>query len=183
MELLTPNDLKKFLSKEANRRKEESSPTSPTGLPGRKPNYIKFPPNLGIEEPPSTLVSPPMQGTLREGKVERPLDPGRPTIRLLKVIYKCWDADMEKDSSWTVTNGLLNGRNDERDRNGMWNDLGYAVENVWPGLGSWIMHNRLYDSDAAWFSPADYSVSDEEVCDRNLDNKVSSEDKLGFHSS
>jgi hypothetical protein len=100
-------------------------------------------------------------------------------------MYKCWDDDMVKESSWTLTDALLNGRNDDRDRSGMWNTLASAVDSVWPELREWIMRNRPSDHDTTWFSSAG-RISDRDegyTRDPKLATKASSEDRVGFHSS
>jgi hypothetical protein len=186
MELFTPKEIRDNVTKEALRRKEANSTNTPgrARLPVRKSNTLLFPPSLGVRERSSMLVSPPMQGTPR--RVERPPDPAVPTVQLLKVLNKCWDDDSVKESDWTLTDGLLNGRNDERDRSAMWNTLGGAVNKVWPGLGGWIMCNTPSDSDVTWFSSTQIiSFNDDEgyIFDPHLAEKYSSLDRKGFHSS
>jgi hypothetical protein len=184
MELFTPKEFKDRMAKQAVRRKEASSTNTPghARLP-RKPKTLLFPPSLGVREPSFRLVSPPMQGTPRQ--VERPLDPARPTVQLLQAMNKCWDDDSVKEFDWTLTDGLLNGRNDERDRSAMWGTLGRAVNNVWPELGDWIMCNKPSDSDTIWFSSTErIRVGDEGyIDDPMLARKYSSLDRKGFHSS
>src|SRR6266403_332019 len=119
MDVFTPKQMMEARQKEAQRRKAETATSSPMGPArarplGSKPKTLVFPPNFSSHETSPPLVPPPMQGTPR--RVERPWDPERPTVQLLRVMRICWDADSEKDSSWTLTNELLNGRNDERDR-------------------------------------------------------------------
>jgi hypothetical protein len=199
MDLFTPKDYyKNFQAKEALRRKGASLASSPltpltplthlntsgrARMPGRKPKTILFPSSLGVQQLSRTLVSPPMQGTPR--RVERPPDPARPTVELFRVMHKCWEDDTEKESDWTLTNALLNGRNDERDRRGIWDNLGYAVANVWPKLHDWIMQHRPSDNDTTWFSSAGRSsYNDEEfIRDPHLATKASTLDRVGFYSS
>ena len=163
----------------------------------RPAGYIRNPPlfprNSGAQprerlpssSPMPKLVSPPVQGIPRKRGVRRPLEPARPTVQLLRVLNKCWDDDGDKYSSWTVTDSLLNGRNDARDRIGMWNTLRYAVGGIWPELRDWIMCNTPSDDDAIWFRSADrIDVYDGEcIYDPNLGTKDSSLDQVGFQSS
>ena len=191
MKLFTPKDHMDAVL----RRKEASSTPSPiktftylntqgrARMPGKKLKTALYPPSLGVQDPSRTLVAPPMQGTSR--RVERAPDPARPTVQLFKVMCKCWEDDTEKESDWTLTNALLNGRNEERDRRRIWDTLGYAVGNVWPKVRDWIMHHRPSDGDTAWFSSAGIiSFNDEEyIRDPRLATKPSTIDRVGFHSS
>lgn len=197
MEIFTPKD---HMAKLALRRKAASSTSSPmtpmhphvasstnelgeSPLFGR-PKRIVFPPSVVVREPSPELVSPPMQGTPR--RVERPRVPD-PIVQLLRVMYKCWDDDTQKESDWTLTDGLLNGRNDERDRRGTWSLLGRAVYKVWRdrNLHGWIILNRPSDNDTTWFKSAGgIGFNDEEYIDNlEVDQKDSTLDRVGFHSS
>ena len=199
MKLFTPKDMKDMA--DAARRKKASLTPSPmrplhphigsstdtlrgTRLPGSKP--LIFPPNLGVSEPSPRRVSPPMQGTPRQVGRPRPRDPTCPTVQLLRVLNKCWDDDSAKDHSYAMTDGLLNGRNDERDRTRMWDMLGCAVGQVWPELRGWIMRNKpSYNDDITWFTSAE-SIDDTDsgyIYDPDLATKDSSLDRVGFHSS
>lgn len=163
----------------------------------RPAGYIRkpplFPPNSGVQPrnrsqspaPRPKLVSPPVQGIPRKRGVRRPLEPTRPTVQLLRVLNKCWDDDGTKLNSWTVSDALLNGRNDERDRSGMWNTLQYAVSGIWPELREWIMRNTPSDDDATWFRSVDRigDYDGECIYDPNLGTKDSSLDHVGFQSS
>jgi hypothetical protein len=182
----------KAIAEKAVLRNGASSTNTPgrARLPGRKPNYLIFPPNSGVDagDPSLTLVSPPMQGTPRRAEpLVRPKDRTRPTVQLLRVLNKCWDDDLDKDSSWAITDGLLNGRNDERDRSRMWGTLNYAVNKVWPELRGWIMHNKPFPSeyDEKWLNSAEGSDERGEgyIEDPLLATKDSSLDRLGFYSS
>jgi hypothetical protein len=203
MELFTPKD---HMAKLALQRKAAGSTPSPmtpwnphvtssTHPLGESPLFgqpklINIPRSLGVHQPSIELVSPTMEGTPREK--ERPPvpvpDPTCPTVRLLRVMYKCWDDDTTKQSDWALTDALLNGRNDERDRRGMWNTLGGAVFGLWPdhpGLRKWIMRNEPSDDDTIWFkSTGSIGVNGEEyITDSNQKTKVSTLDRVGFHSS
>ena len=166
--------------------------TDTPGRPWTKPKSKLFPPNSGVRKrlpmvKPRPLVSPPMQGTPRR-VLRKPLqDTSRPTVELLRVLNKCWDEDGAKESSWALTDGLLNGRNDERDRSGRWKVLGHAVGSLWPDLRGWIMANAPEDGDTNWFiSQRKIDIDDEiEGCihDPKLATKDSSVDRVGFHSS
>ena len=99
-------------------------------------------------------------------------------------MFKCWDDDTERVSRWTLTDGLLNGRNDERDRSTMWNTLRYAVHGVWPDLCDWIMCNPPSDDDITWFrSAGSFGVGEAYIRDLALADKYSSSVSVGFHSS
>ncbi len=113
------------------------------------------------------------------------MDPTLPTVQLLRVLKKCWDDDSEKESSWTVTNGLLNGRNEERDRSRMWDEISRAVRNAWPELNTWIMQNTPEDNDNVWFCLEATIQYGDEACmsDPHLAAKDSSLEKKGFYSS
>lgn len=166
--------------------------TDTPGRPWTKPKSKLFPPNSGVCKrlpmpKPRPLVSPPMQGTPRRVPLKPPQDTSRPTVELLRVLNKCWDEDGEKESSWELTNALLNGRNDERDRSGRWKYLRYAVGGLWPDLREWIMTNAPEVGDTNWFSSQRKIDIDDEIegciCDPKLATKDSSVDRVGFHSS
>lgn len=175
MELHTPRDYKASLAKDALLRSSMSPPTHPAK---RSPKPLLFPKSSEVRDPSSMLVSPPMQGSPRlEERPRGSMD------HLLNVMCQCWDIDTAKLSSWTVTDALLNGRNDERDRSKMWNPLDYAVCKIWPELGQWIMCNRPTDDDITWFRPAERKASGLRIDDDNLklDDKKSTLDRVGFH--
>lgn len=170
------------------------TPTSSTKTPGRaRPPGSKrktqlFPPDLFRSPSPSPLsklVSPPMQGTPRREPVGLPQDPMRPTVQLLRVLNQCWSDDASNEARWSLTDGLLNGRNDERDKSGMWGTLGSAVGKIWPELSDWIMCNTPVPNDDEWFSTAKDIGRGDMACiyDPVLDTKDSGRDRVGFHSS
>jgi hypothetical protein len=186
----TPMEL--FIPKKYKEAAEAASATSSTRgingqaqprLPGSRP--LMFPKNPKSREPSRTLVAPPMQGTAPTVIWRKPMDPTLPTVQLLRVLKKCWDDDSEKESSWTVTNGLLNGRNEERDRSRMWDEISRAVRNAWPELNTWIMQNTPEDDDNVWFGLEATIQYGEEACmsDPHLAAKDSSLEKKGFYSS
>lgn len=191
MELFQPKDLRGFMAKEVLQRHKEK-PMSPPGqartLLERKPKYIIFPNKSEIDnsDPSPKPVSPPMLGIPRQ--VERPKDQKRPTIQLLKVMKKCWDDDSMNDFSYAMTDGLLNGRNEGRDRSRMWGELAQVVYKMWPGLGGWIMRHvpwpAEYDNDYLKLTELVTKAGDGVyTCDPLLANKDSSLDRVGFYSS
>jgi hypothetical protein len=87
---------------------------------------------------------------------------------------------------WTLKDGLLNGRGEERDRSDIWDSLGHAVGNVWPRLRWWIMHHIPSEDDTDWFTRANRIMdNDDEGCIEDLDiaAKHSSLGKVGFFSA
>jgi hypothetical protein len=113
-------------------------------------------------------------------------DPTRPTVQLLRVLNKCWSDDTNAQVRWTLKDGLLNGRGEERDRSNMWDSLGHAVGNVWPHLRWWIMHHIPSEDDIDWFTWANRIVDgDDEGCieDPDIAAKHSSLGKVGFFSA
>lgn len=189
-EVFKPKDLYNLTQRKIANSKSSpmTPPTSSTTTPGRARRPMSkrrdqlLPP--GLESPPTTLVSPPIQGTRRREPDKRPRDPARPTVQLLEVLNKCVSDDGVKDSDWTVTNGLLNGRNEDRDRSRMWNTLDCAVSRVWPELKGWIMRNTPFSNDYEWFSSTS-TIDDYHryIYDPDLATKDSSLDRVGFRSS
>ena len=117
------------------------------------------------------------------GKRER--NPSRPTVRLLSVINKCWDDNMEKDVAWTINDALLGGRLEERNYKNMWNRLSSAVLDVWPTLRDWIMAYVPDETDLSWFGHAE-ELKDhyfDWLIDPNLAQKQSSQERDGFSST
>jgi hypothetical protein len=200
MELKTP---KRYMSdKAANRRHATSSPGMSPGTMGpphslhspgspshgrrnaSNPKSPLFPPQLRSRNsssllPPADIISHPR----REQRVR---DPTRPTVQLLRVLNKCWSDDTNAQVRWTLKDGLLNGRGEERDRSNMWDSLGHAVGNVWPHLRWWIMHHIPSEDDIDWFTWANRIVDgDDEGCieDPDIAAKHSSLGKVGFFSA
>lgn len=189
MEIFSPKDLPGLRAKEAVRRNEANT-TNPPGHARpleRKPKYINFPSKSEVDEGDPSLkpVSAPMQGTPRQ--VESPKSPKRPTLQLSKVMKKCWDDDSMKDFDYAVADGLLNGRNEGRDRSRMWGRLGHAVYTFWPELGGWIMRNAPsppeYDNDFLDIKEGGIGHGAGYTYDPTLAAKDSSLDRVGFYSS
>jgi hypothetical protein len=147
------------------RSRSRATPSSSTGSPA-----------LG----PAPLLDP--AATINPGQCER--HHTRPTVRLLSVISKCWDDEVEKQVKWTIQNGLLGGRLDERNHEGMWNYLSSAIVAVWPTLRDWIMAYTPDDTDAPWFCYAERLENHffHWIIDQNLPQKQSSKERVGFSS-
>ncbi|KAI0303695.1 hypothetical protein B0F90DRAFT_1708258, partial [Multifurca ochricompacta] len=96
-------------------------------------------------------------------------DPARPTVQLLRVIYKCWDKESEKDFEWTINDALLRGGCEERECRDIWIDLRCAVKHLWPSL-----------ENTATGVEYDYCGI---TRDPNINEKHSSLERVGFSMS
>jgi hypothetical protein len=117
--------------------------------------------------------------------VRRERHPSRPSVRLLSVINKCWDMEMEKEVQWAIRDGLMGGRLEERNRERIWYQLSSSVVSVWPTLHDWIMNYTPDDTDCSWFCRAE-TLQDhyfDWVIDPNLAQKHSSQERVGFSST
>jgi hypothetical protein len=152
---------------------------TPTRAPRPTP---LFPPNLRGRKSSSTLAPLPMRGTPVQG--ERPQDPMRPKVKLLRVLSKCHDDEMEKDVRWAVRDDGLNGRCEERDRSAKWNTLSQAVHNAWPDLRKWIMRHTPTSHSIEWYIGLErIGLGDEcYIEDPDIANKHSSLERAGFYS-
>ena len=202
MVLFTPKQ--HVAQKEALRRRTSSGmcsqsprsmgpPTQPRGdslmctpTPTRsRPLTPLFPPPQPRNRKTSTTVLAPAAVILGTPAPERPpRDSARPLVELLQVLGKCVDDDTEKDFQWTLRDGLLNGRNEDRDRSRKWNPLCEAVDKFWPDLRKWIMLYTPLNDDTDWFMWSRRSGD----CDRYIDpreiaSKYSSLDRVGFNSA
>ncbi len=149
---------------------------------GNNPTPPLFPPQLRFRRSSSSLTPVGINNTPKRER--RAQDPARPTVRLLRVLNKCWSDDTSTQMRWSLKDGLLNGRGEELDRSRMWDTLGHAVGNVWPHLRGWIMHHIPSDDSTEWFSGADrIDVIDEGVItDPDIVTKRSSLERVGFFS-
>jgi len=113
---------------------------------------------------------------------QRPRDRALPTVRLFRVLNKCWSDDTEKLTHRAVANSGMSERCEELDRSATWNSLGRAIHNVWPDLKGWIMNYIPPDGDTHWFTGADHG---ENTCtgDPEIATKHSSEERVGFFST
>ena len=153
----------------ASRNYKQSRPSTPSSL-------SKGSPALGS----APLLSP---AIIHTGRRERL--PTRPTVRLLSVVAKCWDDDMDKEVRWTIKDGLLGGRLDQRESADIWGNLRYAIHHVWPTLQKWIMAHVPSEKDAPWFGRAETLRADyfDWVVDPNLAQKTSSTERVGLSST
>ncbi|KAH9972066.1 hypothetical protein BGW80DRAFT_1252893 [Lactifluus volemus] len=133
-------------------------------------------PALAPEPLPGPVIIP-------SGRRER--HPARPSIRLLSVINKCWDMEMEKEVQWAIRDGLMGGRLEERNRERIWYQLSSCVVSVWPTLHDWIMNYTPDDTDCPWFCRAEILQDHyfDWVIDPNLAQKQSSQERVGFSMS
>jgi len=197
VELKTP---KRHMADKAASRRHASSMASPgmgppvlpiysPGSPpparqtGGSPATPRFPRQLGFRRSstslaPAAIISNPK----REQRVQ---DPSRPTVKLLRVLNKCWGDDTSTQMRWALKDGLLNGRGEELDRSGMWNTVGYTVGNVWPHLRGWIMRHIPSDDDMEWFTGTDRIGGGDEgyINDPQIATKHSSLERVGFFST
>jgi hypothetical protein len=131
------------------------------------------------------LAPAPLPGPVIIPAGRRERHPARPSVRLLSVINKCWDMEMEKEVQWAIRDGLSGGRLEERNRERIWYQLGSSVVSVWPTLHDWIMNYTPDDTDCPWFSRAE-TLKDhyfDWVIDPNLAQKHSSQERVGFSST
>jgi hypothetical protein len=202
MELKTP---KTFMSdKAANRRQTNSmappeispglmgpprslhTPVSPTHgrRSGSNQKSPLFPPQLRTRKSSSLLA--PAEIISYPRRERRVRDPTLPTVQLLRVLNKCWADDTNTQMRWSLKDGLLNGRGEERDRSSMWDSLGHAVDNVWPHLRWWVMRHVPSEDDTYWFTGASRIADhDDEGCieDPDIGAKHSSLGQVGFFST
>jgi hypothetical protein len=159
-----------------------SSTCTPTQM---RPPTPLFPPPQPRVRKTSTTVLAPAAVILGTPVPERRLrDLARPPVELLQVLRKCVDDDTEKDFHWTLTDGLLNGRNEDRDRSCKWNPLCDAVDKFWPDLREWIMHYTPSNGNTDWFMwSGRISDTDRYIDSRDIASKYSSLDRVGFNSA
>lgn len=198
VELKTP---KRHMADKAASRRQASSMASPgMSPPGVRPTYSPgslgqarltgcspapplFPPQLRFRRSSTSLAPAAIIRTPKREK--RVQDPSLPTVKLLRVLDKCWGDDTSTQMRWTLKDGLLNGRGEELDRSGMWSTVGYTVGNVWPHLRGWIMRHIPFDDDVDWFTGTGRIGEDDEgyINDPHIATKRSSLERVGFFSA
>ena len=183
MKLFTPKA--HMAEMEARRRRTSlgrSPGMGPPTQPLAHPRTLFLPPNLRSRKSSTKLSAPPVVlGTpLQKG---RPRDPTRPRVQLLKVMSDCVSYDTAISVQWTVKDGLLNGRNDERDRRNMWRPLSDTVHKFWPNLGVWIMNHTPSEANMEWFT-GPWEICDNDHCtdSSNITAEHSSLARVGFYS-
>ena len=197
MVLFTPKQ--HMAQKEAQRRRSSNGVYSPspgsmgpptqlrgassTCTPTRMPPPLPLFPSLELRRKLSTTALAPAAVILGTPKPERRLPELRPPVELLQVLTKCVESDTEKDVQWTLRNGLMNGRSEDRDRSRMWAPLFDAINIFWPDLRTWIMHYTPSDNNTDWFiRSGGFGGSDSCIDSRDIASRYSSLDRVGFNS-
>jgi hypothetical protein len=156
-----------------------SSTCTPTRMPPPTP---LFPPPQPRRKPSTTALAPAavILGMPRPERRPRDL---RPPVELLQVLTKCVESDTEKNVQWTLRDGLMNGRSEDRDRSRMWTPLCDALDKFWPDLRKWIMHYTPSDDNTDWFIwSGRFGDSDRCIDHRDIASRYSSLDRVGFNS-